>query len=296
MTVAEIFTILNLVLKVSLVIFMVGNLLDMGLRLEIRAALAGLRNLRFVALGVLWGFVLCPALAWTIARIVPLHPGYASGLVLLGMVPCAPFLPQVVERARGDTGHAAALMLLASVVTVAYVPAAVPVMVEGLRADAWTIAKPLLFFVLTPLAAGFAIQRVSARAAARLIPYAKRTTGIVTILMLVLCAVVYGRGFIESIGSLATLSQVLFFSAVTAGPYVFGFGLRADRKSVLALGMSTRNLGAAFAPLLSVPDADPRAVLMVALGVPLQILFSFGAARLFARWSRGGDGPPVRGV
>jgi hypothetical protein len=48
MTIAEILTILNLALKVSLVIFMVGNLFDMGLRLKLQEALAGLRDPRFV--------------------------------------------------------------------------------------------------------------------------------------------------------------------------------------------------------------------------------------------------------
>jgi bile acid:Na+ symporter, BASS family len=55
--------ILMILLKISLVIFMAGNLLDMGLRLNPRDALRGLRNVRFVAYVLLWGFVLCPALA-----------------------------------------------------------------------------------------------------------------------------------------------------------------------------------------------------------------------------------------
>jgi len=58
-TVAEI---LQILLKISLLLFMVGNLLDMGLRLNLQDALGGLRNGRFVVLSGLWGFVLCPAL------------------------------------------------------------------------------------------------------------------------------------------------------------------------------------------------------------------------------------------
>jgi bile acid:Na+ symporter, BASS family len=55
--------ILMVLLKISRVIFMAGNLLDMGLRLNPQAALRGLRNVRFVAYVLLCGFVLCPALA-----------------------------------------------------------------------------------------------------------------------------------------------------------------------------------------------------------------------------------------
>ena len=48
--------------------------------------------------------------------------------------------------------------------------------------------------------------------------------------------------------------------------------------SVLVLGMCTRNLGAAFAPLFALPAVDERAIVMVALGVPLTVLCSFATA------------------
>ena len=274
---------LQILLKLSLVIFMVGNLLDMGLRLKLREALGGLRNVNFVVQSVLWGFVLCPALAWLLTKIIPLDPPYAMGMILLGMTPCAPFLPMMVEKARGNLAYSAAFMLLASVVTVVYMPLAVPVMVEGLTADAWTIAKPLLFYIILPLAIGMAIQRASAPLAARLQPTIKKTTGIDTILMLVLCLVVYGKEFIGAMGTYAFGTQILFFSAATAAAYALSFGLPQAQKSVLALGMSTRNIGAAIAPLFAIPDVDQRAIVMVVIGVPMQTIASLLAARWFAR-------------
>jgi BASS family bile acid:Na+ symporter len=45
--------------------------------------------------------------------------------------------------------------------------------------------------------------------------------------------------------------------------------------------MSTRNLGAAFAPLFAITGIDQRAIVMVALGVPMQTIFSLLAARWF---------------
>jgi BASS family bile acid:Na+ symporter len=206
---------LDVALKISLVI-MVGNLLNMGLGLKLQEAFAGLRNVRFIVQSVVWGFILCPAFAWLLARIVPLDPAYGIGLVLLGMAPCAPFLPPMVEKARGDMGYAAAFMLLASILTVIYMPFAVPVMVKGLTASAWTIAKPLLFFVLAPLAVGFIIQRASEAVAAKLDPVVKKTTGIATIIMLVLCVIVYGKGFIGAVGSYAIGTGIVFFTVATA--------------------------------------------------------------------------------
>ncbi len=283
MTTDQLFNYLNLLLQITLVIFMVGNLLDMGLRLKLREALDSLRNVRFVVLSLLWGFVLCPALGWLLTKIIPLEQPYAIGMVLLGMAPCAPFLPAMVDKARGNLAYAAAFMLLASVVTVVYMPLAVPVMVEGFTADAWTIAKPLVIFLMVPLAIGMAIPRASEPAAARLQPIVKKATGIDTLLMLLLCVIVYGKGFAGAAGSYAFGTQILFFSVATAATYGLSFGLPQGQKSVLALGMSTRNLGAAFAPLFAVPDIDQRAIVMVAIGVPMQTIASLLAARWFAR-------------
>lgn len=275
--------ILQIVLKLSLVLFMVGNLLDMGLRLRLREALAGLRNARFVGLSVLWGFILCPALAYLIAKLVPMQQPYAIGLIFLGLAPCAPFLPMMVEKAHGDLAYAAAFMLLASVLTVAYMPFAVPLMVKGFTANAWSIAKPLLLFLLVPLAIGLAIQRAWVPVATRVQPFVKKITVIDTILMLVICVLVYAKGFMGAIGSYAIGAQILFFSVATSTSYGLSFGLPQKQKSVLSLGLSTRNLGAAFAPLFAVSAIDQRAIVMVALGVPMQTIFSLLAAIRFGR-------------
>ena len=271
---------LDKLLKLSLVIFMVGNLLDMGLRLKITEALAGLRNVRFMSLSIIWGFLLCPALAYLLTRIIPLDPSYAMGMVLLGMAPCAPFLPPMVEKARGNMGYAAAFMLIASVVTVIYMPFAVPILVKGLSASAWTIAKPLLLFLLIPLAIGILIQRFLRRAANRIHPGVKLVTTVDTILMLVLCVIIYGKAFAGTLGTYAIGTQILFFTISTIGSYALSFGLLPGQKSVISLGMATRNLGAAFAPLFAMPDVDRRAIVMVALGVPMQTIFSL----LMALW------------
>jgi len=275
--------VIEVVLKLSLVVFMVGNLLDMGLKLSLAEAIRDLRDVRFVAVSVLWGFVLLPGLAYALAKIIPMAHPYAMGLVLLGMTPCAPFLPPMVERAKGDMGYTAAFMLLASVVTVAYMPIAVPLLVKGLSASAWTIAKPLVLFLMVPFAVGLIMQRRSASLASRIEPAVKKVTGLDTILMLLLCVILYGKKFAELGGSHAIGAQILFFSVATVAPYLLSVGLPRPQRTVISLGMATRNLGAAFAPLFAIPGVDQRAIVMVALGVMMQATFSFGAATFYGR-------------
>jgi BASS family bile acid:Na+ symporter len=164
---------------------------------------------------------------------------------------------------------------------VATMPFSVPLLVQGLSVSAWMIAKPLLAVVLVPLVIGMISLRRAPVLAERAQPVVKKVTGIATIIMLGLCLVIYGQAFIGSAGSYATLSQVIFYAAVTAGSYMLAFGLPQNRKSVLALGVCTRNLGAAFAPLFAVAGVDERAIVMVALGVPMQTMAAFVAARAF---------------
>ena len=276
----EIFTIL---LKIALVIFMAGNLLDMGLRLNPQEALRGFRNVRFVAYTLLWGFVLGPALAYAITQIIPLEYPYATGLILLGMAPCAPFLPMIVEKAKGDLGFTAAFMLLTAVATVLFMPFAVPLMIKGLTVTAWSIAKPLLMVIFLPLAVGMLTLRNSPALASRIQPFVKMITGVATIAVGVLCVIVYGKGLLGVPGSLAVAAQLIFFFVLTAGSYWLGFGLQHDQKIVLSVGMATRNLGAALAPLFSTAEIDQRAIVMVVLGLPIMVMFSLLAGKWFGR-------------
>jgi len=274
---------LDIALKISLVIFMAGSLLQMGLGLKLQDALSGLRDLRFLVFGMLFGFVVSPMLAMGITLIIPLEEPYAIGLLLLGLTPCAPFLPAMLTRAGGDMIYAPAMMLLAALGTVILLPLAVPFVLPGLMVSPWTIAKPLIAVVLLPLIVGMALFRARPDIAVVLGVPVKRATGIATILMMVLCIVIYGKGFIGAVGSYAIGAQVLFFTGVTVTAYMLSYGVSQPRRSVLGLGMCTRNVGAALAPLFSVASIDERAIVMVVLAVPLQIIFALLAAAWFSR-------------
>jgi BASS family bile acid:Na+ symporter len=269
-------------LKITVVIFMAGNLLELGLRLNLQAAVRGLRDVRFVTLSVLWAFVLCPALAYGLTLLLPLTPPYAMGLILLGLAPCAPLLPAMADKAGGDMNYTASFMLLASAGTVVYMPIMVPILVKGLTVSPWTVAQPMLLLVLLPLVLGVGIQTLSAATASRLQPIVKKVTGLDTIVMLILVIVIYGKGFLGAVGTYAIGTQALFYSVVTVASYAVGFGMPQQQKSVIALGICTRNCGSALAPLFVAPDVDQGAIVMVTLGIPMMVGFAAVAARVFA--------------
>ncbi|MBR0662184.1 hypothetical protein [Neoroseomonas oryzicola] len=274
---------LALAVRVSLIGFMVGSLLDMGLELRVRDALACLGNRRFLARAVAFGFVVGPALAWAIGRVLRLDPSYAAGLTLVGLTPCAPFLPALVRHAKGDMRYAAAMMLVAAVGTVLVLPVVGPLVAEGLTIDAWTVARPILVLVLLPLLVGMAVFGAAPPVAAALHPWARAVGGLAAVALLVLCVIVYGRSMAGTFGERVVVAEVLFLGALTLMAYRSGGGLAQGERSVLGLGMCTRNLGAALAPLLAMEAPDERAVVAVVLALPVQLVCAVVAAAIFAR-------------
>jgi bile acid:Na+ symporter, BASS family len=274
---------LHKLLGVTIAIFMAGSLLEMGLRLDLKKAGAALGDVRFLLAALLWSFAIGPALAVLLARTMPLAEPYAVGLILLGLAPCAPFVPLLSGRAGADLNHVAAYLLLASIGTLIIMPIAIPFLVPQLSADALTIAKPLVLFIALPLAIGISVRLVASALADKSHPIVKRITAIDIVLMLGIVVVLYWRDFLGAVGSYAIATQILFYCLLAAAAYGFGFGLSHEKKSTLALGLCTRNVGAAMAPLLSVPDTDERATVMCIMAVFITLAVGFGASLVLGR-------------
>jgi bile acid:Na+ symporter, BASS family len=268
-------------LRVALVLFIAGSLLEMGLRVPLHDAFAALGDWRFTVATVLLAFVACPALAIALTRIVPLQPSHAAGLLLLAMAPGAPFLPAVAARAGGPQAYVAAFFVVATIGTVVFMPFAVPVLV-GFTADPWAIARPLVVFILMPLTAGAALQAAAPRLALRMLPLVHGVATFAMLPVIVLVALSYWRDFLGAVGTYAIATQCAFLMITTAGAYLMSLGFPEGQRRVLAIGLCTRNIGAAAAPLLAA-GADRRAMVMVALAVPTTIAGAAFAARWLSR-------------
>ena len=84
-------------------------------------------------------------------------------------------------------------------------------------------------------------------------------------------------------GSFAVASELIFFGLICVGTYWLGMGLPHEQKVVLSVGVTTRNLGACLAPLLSAPDMDERATLMIVLALPIMVIVTLLGTRWFSR-------------
>jgi len=213
---------------------------------------------------------------------------------MASLAPCAPFLQQMVEKAHGDMGFAGALIPLVAVGTVVLMPLLAPLLVKGVTVSAAALAKPLLITILLPLLIGAAVRHFADAAATKMFQAVKGLAILSTLLTIGWCLVIYGRGMINTAGELALLSMTLFMVGMGIITYYLGFGLAQGQRSVMALGMGTRNVAAVLAAALAIPKADERIVVMTIMWTLWSVVLAAIAAKIFARLS-GPEAPAETG-
>jgi BASS family bile acid:Na+ symporter len=166
-----------------------------------------------------------------------------------------------------------------------------PLLIKGLTISTWALAKPLLLTILLPLIIGAAVRYFADAVAAKIFPAVKLIALLSTLLTIVWCLVLYGQAMLDTAGSLALLSMTLFMVGMGLITYRFGFSLKQAERSVMALGMGTRNIAAVLAGALAIPNADPRIVTMVVMWTLWSVVLAVIAARIFAKQAgRAGGG------
>jgi bile acid:Na+ symporter, BASS family len=246
---------------VAMLSFVVSSMLAMGSGLSVAQIIKPLRNARLVALALLANFVLMPLGAFALAKGLWLDEAFGIGLLLLGCAAGAPFLPKLAELAKGDLAFAVGAMVLLMVVTVGYLPIALPLMLAGVTVDPWNIARSLILLMLLPLAAGLFMKARYEELASRVKPVLDWLSNISLILLVSLITAANIDKVLQVFGTRAILAAVLFIA--------LGFGIgwllgapEVDTRRVMALGTSQRNIAAALV-VASQSFSDPKVVVMV---------------------------------
>ena len=268
---------LDLILRLAVIAFIVSSMLGVGLGLRLSAILAPLRDVRFVLRALLLNFILAPAFAWLLAVIIPLQTGYTIGLLLIGGAAGAPFLPTLVKTARGNLVSSVALMTLLTIGTLLFMPFALPFMIPGFRADAWTIARPLLLLIVVPLIIGMPGAALVPSRAKRAAPILIEIGNAFLLLLFVLLIALNIRSLLGVIGSGAMATVVLYMTGLFVAGWMFG-GANPEMRGVLGLGTAARNFAAALVPAPS-NFRDPAVSIMLVISAIVCLVISFIAAR-----------------
>jgi bile acid:Na+ symporter, BASS family len=281
---SEILQFFNDTLQPLIIIFTVSNLAVMGLQVKSAEVVAELKQPRTLAAIFVWGWVLGPALGLLIAWALPLPDPFVTGLLLFSLAPCAPFFPLMVPKARGDMSYAGALVPLAAVGTVVFMPLMAPLLIEGVALSAGTLAKMLLVTVLLPLAVGAVLREYARTVATKIFPTVNVIAKLSTLGCLVYGLVLYWREMLATAGSFGLLSMTIFMVVMGVITYRrFGFGLKQNQRSVMALSMLSRNGAVVMLAAITIPDVDPSILTYVMMFIIWSIVIAAIAARIFGK-------------
>jgi BASS family bile acid:Na+ symporter len=184
-----------------------------------------------------------------------------------------------VESAHCDLGFAVALMTLLTVGTTLFMPFALPLLIPDLQASPWSIAQPLVAFILTPLAVAMLLQ--SRKAFAALQPIFVKLGNVSALVLLALLIALYFHNLLGVLGSGAIAAGAVFIAGLYSAGYLLG-GSRVEIKGVLGLGTATRNVGAALVPA-SQSFSDPKVMIMLVACTIVMLIVLIPASR-WLRW------------
>jgi BASS family bile acid:Na+ symporter len=270
-------TFFSAIAGLSGLLFIISSMLAMGMSLTMAQILKPLRNVRLVLLALLANFVLTPLLAYIIIRVIPLEQSLQIGLVVLATAAGAPFLPKLVQGAKGDIAFGVGLMTLLMVVTIVYMPLVLPLLLPGVAINPWDIAQSLIVLMLIPLAIGLLFKSHSPDSAAHWAATLNKISGLAILILLVVGLGLNVSNIIDLIGSLGLLALLLFIVGSLLIGLLLG-GRDPAVRSVMGLGTAQRNVAAAI--LVSVQNfSDTNTVSFVLVAAVLLLLVLLPTAK-----------------
>lgn len=257
--------------QLSVLVFVIGSMMSMGLSLTTAQILEPLKDMRLVILALVANFVLVPLLAYAITLVLTLDEPVEIGLILVATAGGAPFLPKLAQAAKGNTAFSVGLMVLLMVVTIIYLPLVLPLLLNGVEVSPWDIAQSLIVMMLIPLAFGLFLRARYPETAASLQPTFGQASNTALLLLTVLGVVLNFGNMIALVGSLGILAGIIFVIAALAIGYLVG-GSAADIKTVMAVGTAQRNISAALVVAAQNFDSDVITYVMVVAIISLVVL------------------------
>lgn len=264
--------ILETLAMLSMLVFVISSMLSMGLSLTIKQIIAPLKNTRLVLLALATNFVLVPLVAYLITMAFPLGDSVEIGLILLSTAAGAPFLPKLVEVAKGNIAFSVGLMVMLMVVTVIYLPLVLPLLLGDVEVNPWDIARSLIIMMLIPLGIGLLIRARYEESAAKLQPTFAMAANIGILLLAVVGLVLNFESMIALVGSWGILAGIIFIIVALLIGYLLG-GSDPGIKSVMGLGSGQRNIAAALVVAGQNFDTDVITYLMVIAIIGFVVLF-----------------------
>lgn len=227
---------------ISMLIFVSGSMISLGLSLSFEQIIAPFKKTIMIIRALIANFIMVPLFAYALlavlAPVFPVSDGVRSGIILLALSGGAPFIPKVVEAAKANVADGVGLMLLLMMVTIVFMPVAVPLLFSGISVSSLDIIQPILYSMLIPLLLALIFKARFSDIALLIQPYAIKLTNLSTLILFVSVVVLYSEVIRDNAGVLPVI--LLFFLGSMLIGYFAG-GHVSNARILFSIGTGLRN-------------------------------------------------------
>ena len=270
----------EIIFNVSMFAFVAGSMVTLGLGLTVEQIIEPFKSIKMVTLTLIANFIVVPLFAFALVSLIPVSEGVRAGILLLALCGGAPFIPTIVETAKGYVAGAIGLMLLLLIVTIFYMPVVAPFMFPGASVSSWDIAKSLMFSMLIPLAVAIFVKTYFSEIAARIQPVSAKITNIFILILIVMVVVLYTDLIISNVSALPVI--LLFFLGSMAIGYFTG-GRNREVRFLMLVGTGLRNPPVAMLVASQSFPAQPMAAMVPLLIIIIGLSILFPLAKIIGK-------------
>jgi len=269
------------IVRIAVPVFVVATMLNVGLTQQPSEIIRHLRNWPFVLRMLAANFIVVPLVMVVILRIASLPLAQQEGLLVFSLGAGAPFLIKLTEIAKHRLSLGAAVMMLLVLVTIAYMPLVLPLVVRGATVDAEAIARTLLQEMLVPIVVGMLVAQFLLALTRAVQPWIALVSNVALYVVLVATFVGYFPRLGGIIASGALLAALAFILAAFGVGYVAGWG-KDHLEDVGALGTAQRNTGAGL--IVAAQDfTDPNVLVVMTLASTVGLVLLIVLATMLRR-------------
>ncbi|ALA67004.1 bile acid:sodium symporter family protein [Corynebacterium lactis] len=217
-----------------------------------------------VLLGVFAQFVIMPAVAIALVKVLGLHPALAVGVILVGCAPGGTSSNVISYLAKGDVALSVSMTSISTLLAPIFTPVLTLWLAgEYLPVSGGAMAMSVVKMVLVPVVGGIVVRMLLRGAIDRVLPILPWLS-VAGIAVVVAAVVSTSADKLVEAGLLVLLVVVLHnalgFVLGYVGARLFGVGERAARTTSIEVGMQNSGLAATlaatyFEPMAALPGA-----------------------------------------
>ena len=260
----------------------------MGFTITFKSLAMAIRDWKGFSFGLVLNFLFAPFLCWLLARIfLSSHTDLATGLILIGVVPCAGMALVWAGLLKGDVPLATVI----NAATIILAPFLIPLLMTlfagtFVAVNTWGMFKQLIYTVLLPVLGGVALRELLERRlnVQKYLPVMPAVSATMAVLLMFMAINTNISPIMKNVGLIAPLviSTILIFPILFIVAYLVSLKLFPRGKNIaITYSSGMKNLPIAIG--IAAMSFKGLEMLPIAVGFAFQMLTAVSFYQLFRR-------------